>query len=1474
MPDDKKKYLLDRLDKLIGQEKEAPQRSKPKDEPDAGNVFDNGFRLIGNFFDTIIESVNDSDQAVQILGEGIRNTPVTPEVADKLTQGNFNPLKLARNSAEGIVGGLNMVKEGQDAFRKGDIAGGVLGTITGGALSMFGAAIPNIPVMSAFTYGTNMASEVIPEETIQTAMNPVSAITEPESLTGRSLSTIGDLTFQALVFGGLHKGAKKIFKGKETTITPPKDIIKPDVKENPVKPIPNDKALVRVKEEVKGMSETEIDQSQMKIALTDLETRRAKLKEQSKEKGIDKKQVLKDLRDVNKDIKEMKDVLGEKPPAKKEFVPFYENPENVTKVADKIVKGKKLTDKELQLQANFPKELELELQKRKESPVREESKPINLIKDKAMEIMNEQPSLSSSPRKVSQLLNAAIFKGELKGKFNIENIKEWAKEFDKEWQKKQTKQVIPSKEVPIEEMNMPHFYGKNAGVTVGELLKESPEFRPLIEGVPRDKVEGVLINAVLDSRAKVREKLQKQQTIKGEEAIKQAVEEPKVEKPKTEISQGINPNDDLAYFAQLLKQKIEKSTKTEMMVDENLSAVSDANLSTKQVTEKFLDVYDRLPENEKNRINKYAEDMTGLTIGEEISYNKNTGSRKIANSHKDLIKEILPDTHDIEQLGKQQQGALALMVEGIKRYGEAPKNKIFTEEKYQAGKDIINKAGLESLKKAPSGLGGLESYFKPEVAKAIRDVAGYHFEKGVRTFGEFSKKMIEEFGAEIKPHLLRIWADVKKAAERGVNAAELKSDKSSMTAKEKVKAETVEKQFNKELSEFLDNKEVDAETKRKIYKIVEKVDAVKKYSSINEGFIRKKLLDKGRTLTKKYGAAGGEFYNRLMSGNSTWKKLVDESHEQFINPLNKIKEETTPYKFGDAFEVVVSALENRANAKVILGENKLASEMYPHVQGLYDYFRKKLEERGYETKDDYFTHIMRNNLTSQIFDNAKELKDVGKKQIHDFFTANSNYLKERTRDEMPLMRRDFDVLKNYVFSATRELAYKDFMEYASKGFLEDLKQVPSFKNADLSVAKEILRNVLNPEVTKSKALKTIGKVRGNLYVAYLWNNLKVAAQNTFQKELAKPFISKEAEVLTNKLYKEKAQPTGRLVDAISEVANETPPYLEAGTPESFKGNIRKKVESVDLFKKSEKGNWIYTEMAGVINSVMRNTKAKTLTEIAKALEDQRIFDLAVRDGRNLAARTQFSPDVAFRPLAYDKVLFRTFAMFTRYPIGASELFIKSLFKKLDGVDGIRAQNILRRGMTEDAKPVEFLRATEFMRKSLETAIKEDLGDNKVIKQYVNFLKGKEKELNKVIRELEPFDRKRATKKWAKYIAINAAISFTYRMLQNSLYQALGTKEDKSTGKIVAESLLDASPLPLYRFNPSQVFQAPLLPDINMFTFGKLTFKRGVKDAVGYGVNVTPGLNVVNQALGRFTGKQIDDYLFNTKSSSRSSRRSR
>lgn len=92
---------------------------------------------------------------------------------------------------------------------------------------------------------------------------------------------------------------------------------------------------------------------------------------------------------------------------------------------------------------------------------------------------------------------------------------------------------------------------------------------------------------------------------------------------------------------------------------------------------------------------------------------------------------------------------------------EPVKNTVFTEERYEKAKDFLIRGSTQ---------GNLFSGVDPRGIKALIEVGGYHFEKGLREFKAWSVKMIEEFGEKVRPHLKKIWnrltPDIDKIARR------------------------------------------------------------------------------------------------------------------------------------------------------------------------------------------------------------------------------------------------------------------------------------------------------------------------------------------------------------------------------------------------------------------------------------------------------------------------------------------------------------------------------------------------------------------------------------------------------------------------------------------------------------------------------------------------------------------------------------
>ena len=774
----------------------------------------------------------------------------------------------------------------------------------------------------------------------------------------------------------------------------------------------------------------------------------------------------------------------------------------------------------------------------------------------------------------------------------------------------------------------------------------------------------------------------------------------------------------------------------------------------------------------------------------------------------------------------------------------------------------------------------LQAGIDPTLLKDYAVVGLDYMRKGLNNYSKWQEQMVKEFGSEIKPHLLKIWAQAKNLAKE-VKPEDRqdfpKTDKTNLPPKEKFNANIQEAKFAKELQEFIRDERIPKEVQDAILREIKKNET--KVTTNNIGFFRRKALDRGTNLTKKYGAAGGELYQRGLKGGDVQKQLLENAYNNFLNPLNELKEQS-PRKFkSEITPEVIKALEDRVNADKYLTspESKRAYEL---TKGLYDYFRGEMDKSGIKTIDDYFTHQLKVDAIDRILSDEiinKDPRDIKKGSVNDYYTANSQYTKERRADTMGLMNDNLlNVLNNYVHSMSRHLGYKEMIDFYKSGFLDEINNNPILKtNIDLSYVKDHLKGVLYPEIANSPAAKFITNRRNNLYQALLWNNFKAAFQNLGQKFLTQFFTSPESRSIANRLYRNQSQITGRLAEAMAEVKRgDMAHYLDIAQQEARKV----KGEKFDFFRTSEKGNWIYSELAGLIEATKRIDKSvKDINDVNRVLSDQKNFDKAVREARDLSSKTQYNPDVTFRPTAYDKWAVRTFAMFTRYPLGTTDLFAKTLIKSLDGAEGLRAQTILRRGLTDEAKPVEFLRATEYYRKSLENSIKEAKKEGydfkgvsaKQINQYINFLKQKEAQLNSILEKLEPMNKKKNAKIWGKYLGYSALVSFTYRMVQAQLWNAVGVTDNKkkTTGQHLTNVLMDVSPLPFYRFNPQEVINTPLIPNTEFILYGNWNLKGGLRSLLDYGLNTMPYTNILNQSLQRITGETTGSMIFRKKSGS-------
>lgn len=136
---------------------------------------------------------------------------------------------------------------------------------------------------------------------------------------------------------------------------------------------------------------------------------------------------------------------------------------------------------------------------------------------------------------------------------------------------------------------------------------------------------------------------------------------------------------------------------------------------------------------------------------------------------------------------------------------EKPKvsaNKVFTE-------DAANKA-RELLRKK---LGQLNSGIDPELLQAGITLAGYHIEKGARTFSAYAKAMTEDLGDSVRPYL-KSWYMGVKYDPRAANfdgmssASEVESASTDPVSAEPAPAQSIDDLILENISELKSNQHV------------------------------------------------------------------------------------------------------------------------------------------------------------------------------------------------------------------------------------------------------------------------------------------------------------------------------------------------------------------------------------------------------------------------------------------------------------------------------------------------------------------------------------------------------------------------------------------------------------------------------------------------------------------------------------------
>lgn len=114
------------------------------------------------------------------------------------------------------------------------------------------------------------------------------------------------------------------------------------------------------------------------------------------------------------------------------------------------------------------------------------------------------------------------------------------------------------------------------------------------------------------------------------------------------------------------------------------------------------------------------------------------------------VKKVLNE-NGINKITTYKRGDEVGRINAIDQFPEASFGRIVSESLY-------NKAKQNIIKKSSQLNAGID----PTLLKDLVTIGAYHFENGVRTFADYSKKMVEEFGEKVKPYLRDVWDKMKE----------------------------------------------------------------------------------------------------------------------------------------------------------------------------------------------------------------------------------------------------------------------------------------------------------------------------------------------------------------------------------------------------------------------------------------------------------------------------------------------------------------------------------------------------------------------------------------------------------------------------------------------------------------------------------------------------------------------------------------
>lgn len=240
----------------------------------------------------------------------------------------------------------------------------------------------------------------------------------------------------------------------------------------------------------------------------------------------------------------------------------------------------------------------------------------------------------------------------------------------------------------------------------------------------------------------------------------------------------------------------------------------------------------------------------------------------IANTRMERAKRLTGQAPDIEKQTVEIQRLSSELEATRKALDERVTTAIEKSKKatYGSSNRIINQARYEQAKTE------IGDYFKsttlragidPTILEKIGEVGVYHFEAGIREFGAWSNKMIQEAGEQIKPYLDDLWQQAQKRISEERSLRSMKTRWTNETQK---------------LTDKLNNQDFAKKEKRIIALDPEAKRLKEAYNTAKENY---------NAATKKLGTVTKEEATeiiRLSSDASKLKENFNEETEQWTTP--------------------------------------------------------------------------------------------------------------------------------------------------------------------------------------------------------------------------------------------------------------------------------------------------------------------------------------------------------------------------------------------------------------------------------------------------------------------------------------------------------------------------------------------------------------------------------------------------------------